>query len=669
MGFSFTGYKPKVPSMASYSGNVQDYRYKDKQLNDVGITRNNDVQNVEMVSVDNVNTDSRFVDGIKRTGATAATGILSVGEGVCIFGEALVDTGAIIGSGIVTPFTWLGDKIFGTNHTEEMWSETRSFVSEEHVKNAFDNYYDNTDVGQALKNNAYGFDTVRSVGNEVGYIGGVVGLTVLTGGVGTAGLGAAGGGLSMSGTIGVIAGTAGVGRHTEEAWNSGAPTGRGLASGALGGAWDGVLYWTGGKIAGLAPSLSGSLNTTIRIGANTGLGFADGFLRPVVNSVASGKSYNEEFMANGGFRTVAIEGLMAGGLSGIGERGLRNRIQFGGTRSKVTGPIDPAYRSKLISEFDALFLGGNNHTEAVNYYHNLFSNTDNIEALEVLATIIDAKKQNPNFVFTTCVDAYNTSFYSRSEARINITKNAIRGKRTATGMHEAGHLLYDFKLSRNVPNEWNEIAARARLFNSNKAINVRNDFIVEASKQRRLCTQLGNQEFNKLVGIGEKWASFDEYFNYMFEQNKAKLLATDDATFLRDIEIGKALDDRWYQVSFYDEFIKDATELQIESNKTRIGRDIYHSDYSDYMAISDILDALYEGTGKDLNGKTIGVENIAYHGDNYYDDGYVGLSFDEIIANYTQLKTTGSKRSIQLLRQMCGDEFVETLEKVYKTIK
>ena len=673
MGFSYKSYDVKVPSMGKYSGNVQKYNYLDKVLDVIGL--DNQKSDVEVLELgDNtLDDDSDGRDNvITKTAATIATGVFSVGEGVGIFSESLVDCGALLGTSILTPFTFIGDKIFGTNTTEEMWNGTKSFVSTEHVKSAFDYFYDNTETGQNMKNDAYGFDTVRGIGNEVGYVGGVVGLTILTCGAGTAGLGATEGAtLSLSQGMGLFAGTAGFGRQTQDSWNEGASLERGLVSGLIGGAWDGAQFFTGAKIAGFAPTLSVVKNLVLRVGADMGLGALDGLVRPGINSIASGKRYGASFEENGGFKTIATQMLVAGGLSLFGEIHLRDLIQFGGVKSKIKGPIDANYRRQLIDEFQRLFRNDTgSHSLCYNYYLDFFNNTENPEAIRILSSLLEAKKANPLFSLTTSLDKCNTSFYSPSEGRINITRNVALGKRNGVGMHEAGHFLHDYRMNQLLPNDWDGVVARARAFNSNKGLSARNDFVLEALYQKSRFKKLGSDEFFRRIGIMTEWADFDQYFNYMFNQNKINISQTNSIKrYLNEIGVGESFLKNFDVVKIDDDFIRDITTLQIESYKSRVTEDLFYEQFSDYAAISDIIDALYLGTGKDIKNARLGVHNLYTHGKNYYSQNGSHFAFYEMLANYTQLKTTGSKRSITMLRQICGDELVDRLDRMYKFIR
>lgn len=221
-----------------------------------------------------VNAGKKIGEFFKKAAATVATFVVSLVEGLCKLVEDVVDLVALLGTvvlsahtGIVDGATWLASKITGdesmqTHLTKNMWEGVRTFVSKDYVGSAFDKFYDNTSVGQFMKNNAWGFDTVRSVGCEVGEIVGIVAITVLTAGAGGAALGAAGAAGSITGGTIAIGGAqvatstamaVGYGaiktaEHTETNWqDENTSTFGGFAKGALQGAVDGAFFYVGAE--------------------------------------------------------------------------------------------------------------------------------------------------------------------------------------------------------------------------------------------------------------------------------------------------------------------------------------------------------------------------------------------------------------------------------------
>jgi len=145
-------------------------------------------------------------DVVKSVGATVAVFVQSLVEGILQFGEAIIDFVALVGTGVASIVTGLydgGQAIYGaitgnewSSVTKQMWGGTMGFVSNQYVAGWFDLLYQNTGYGQWLAENAYGFDITRSIGSGIGYIAGVVVLTIATFGAGS--VVAAGGSVTAS---------------------------------------------------------------------------------------------------------------------------------------------------------------------------------------------------------------------------------------------------------------------------------------------------------------------------------------------------------------------------------------------------------------------------------------------------------------------------------------
>ena len=180
---------------------------------------------------------NKVIDFAKTAVANVTNVFISITKGLADFGQALVDFLAIAGSVICTPFTAAYDKIKhlitgnedGGTATSKMWKNTMSFVSTDYVGNAFGAFYKGTAVGKWLDKNAS--ECCRSdgaiciLGEGIGYVAGVVALTLATAGIGTAAVGAAEAGtvgatVISNGLIGAVySGIAGFGKGTQENWS------------------------------------------------------------------------------------------------------------------------------------------------------------------------------------------------------------------------------------------------------------------------------------------------------------------------------------------------------------------------------------------------------------------------------------------------------------------
>lgn len=307
-------------------------------------------------------------DVVKSVGATVAVFVQSLVEGILQFGEAIIDFVALVGTGVASIVTGLydgGQAIYGaitgnewSSVTKQMWGGTMGFVSNQYVAGWFDSLYQNTGYGQWLAENAYGFDITRSIGSGIGYIAGVVVLTIATFGAGS--VVAAGGSVTASTAaaattatqMAVTATAAGIGRGTQNAWADGADLLEGLTAGTLTGLWEGLQFYIGGKISGLKvfgadgilKSIGSSgigtklLNGLARVVLDGADGGVEGFVLPLITSIYKDgyydengnyvefleeqnifERYSELFEDNGGWTTVWTQASIGSATSLLGE--------------------------------------------------------------------------------------------------------------------------------------------------------------------------------------------------------------------------------------------------------------------------------------------------------------------------------------------------------------
>lgn len=307
-------------------------------------------------------------DVVKSVGATVAVFVQSLVEGILQFGEAIIDFVALVGTGVASIVTGLidgGQAIYGaitgnewSSVTKQMWGGTMGFVSNQYVSGWFDLLYQNTGYGQWLAENAYGFDITRSIGSGIGYIAGVVVLTIATFGAGS--VVAAGGSVTASTAAAATTATqmaftataAGIGRGTQNAWADGADLLEGLAAGTLTGLWEGLQFYVGGKISGLnifgadgiLKSIGSSgigtklLNGLARVVLDGADGGVEGFVLPLITSIYKDgyydengnyvefsddqnifERYSEVFDDNGGWTTVWTQASIGSATSLLGE--------------------------------------------------------------------------------------------------------------------------------------------------------------------------------------------------------------------------------------------------------------------------------------------------------------------------------------------------------------
>lgn len=202
---------------------------------------------------------STFIDSIpfmKNTATTICTAfnaLSSIIKGLTQFVGALIDVGAILGGAVISAVTGIGeiiaylctDSTLSIDELEEnlengitakIWGTVMDFVSTSYVENAWNDFYENNLLGQFIDSYAVGIFKHDGIGcnilSGIGYVGGIVALTVFTAGVAGLGLGASAGAGTAAGTAaGTMASTttstlissayaaiSAFGKYTGESW-------------------------------------------------------------------------------------------------------------------------------------------------------------------------------------------------------------------------------------------------------------------------------------------------------------------------------------------------------------------------------------------------------------------------------------------------------------------
>ena len=400
----------------------------------------------------------------ERVAATIANMGISFVEGLLQFGEAIIDFAAIAHTVSATLFTGIfdiGQGIYGlvtgnewSSATKALWDQTMGFVSEKHVTSWFDYFYENNWIGQFIKQNSYSFDTFRSLSSGVGYTAGVVILTIATFGAGGAAV--AGGAATTSGAVAatsatqmsVVAGIAGVGRGTENAWANGAGAVEGLVAGGLTGLWEGFQFYVGGKISNFqmlkGASTVGSrfLNGMGRVVLDGLDGGAEGFVQPFINMIYADGYYDEngnyiEFTANdnileryyqlfddnGGFGAIFTNAAVGSASSAIGEA-FDLRKYFNQEKSSVTNNVDVVENVDVAENVDNLNSSGLRQSNinieeqiaAANYYTgkgNFY--TIKVNSLDDIPKDMWSKIDDPSNVYISVGDKVMTVADAKGE--------------------------------------------------------------------------------------------------------------------------------------------------------------------------------------------------------------------------------------------------------------
>lgn len=336
----------------------------------------NEYKNLDLSGIEShIGVGRKLTNGFTSLAASLFTAGAGVVEGVCDFVETGADLLVLGKSAVSSIFTGTYDLITGSDTTKKMWEETKAYVSEKKVENAFNTFYNETEFGQSIKNNAYGFETVRGISSGLGYTAGLIGLNVVTGGL-ASGLGVGAAGSVGVGQLATTAGVMGFSSGTEDAWADGASIGKGLLYGAATGAWEGTQWAIGAKInqyGGVGDQIasgifkggrSGAVTRVVLDAADSGL---EGFVQPGLKMIYKdyegntfSEKYQNAFQEAGGWSNVRNQAIMGGIMSAGSElmdarkilksnsTGTDTSTAKAATLSGDEGQVE--YRTALVSE-------------------------------------------------------------------------------------------------------------------------------------------------------------------------------------------------------------------------------------------------------------------------------------------------------------------------------
>lgn len=629
------------------------------------------------------NTSTNILDAagnvLNRTGATIATVGFGLVEGVETFGEAILDTGAILGTGVASIFTGAYDLFTGSDSTKQMWEGTKGFVQKKLVKDMADDFYKNTGVGQWVSNNAYGFNLTRNISSGVGYVGGVVALTVATFGVGGAAVGGTAAGTSAAtsvsisaGQLAATAGVAGFGRGTQDAWADGADIGEGLVYGAASGTWEAAQFYVGGRMANFQALNSAGANVAARIGFDTVDGAVEGFVQPGLQMLYRDESYGELFNANGGMAAVGQNALVGTLSSAIGERAairdiLNDRVIVGSAQAPTSTKIYAETAAGNTVKNDLLQSMGttaSNSSRINELYANTLANQvngNNKDALAFANTM--TKLANEGKLRTselTQVGTTHSAYYAYDGSGICLGSFAMDNGHASTLTHEAGHAVFDLVSGSKVPDGYDSIVANAR-DNALKDSQFHKitDNVLQTSNNSELWKQSQRTVNDNIIKTYNQ--NPGDYFNGIASSvdNQIKNGTFDPAAELRKYGVNDdtiqalgTMNGKDYANALYRQMCNDQVERTVRTQ------------YGNTTAFSDICDAVFEGglqsnKVKDAFGNQL---HVSYgHGEKYF-SGSTNNQFHEMIANYNQLKLNNGYSQIQQLKSVFGKDFVNMLE-------
>lgn len=318
--------------------------------------------------------------------------------------------------------------------------------------------------------------------------------------------------------------------------------------------------------------------------------------------------------------------------------------------------IGPLYEEgeKLLEELQNVFNDGESDKDLISaltsgYRQALFSSNNYEIVLEEIRKLIEIKKQNMTYFFY--IIEKDSGYFSLANGSV-FCDNA----QAETLLHETGHALHHYMVQDKIPENYKEVIARARQ---------NPELLVKAEKLSNKYHEI-RSKIEALVEL--KYSKFfDSYYNGERKEKIRELLAKskeEKKKEYKDLGIPEEqLNIILNEMYTEEEYINHQKRMYIEENIDVILR----NEVSGISAISDIIDAIFEGkfhSATLTNSQNKKIKKMPGHGLYYYFETDHG--FDEMIANFASMsKSKDANENLQMLKDIVGDEVYNMISNFY----
>lgn len=280
-------------------------------------------------------------------------------------------------------------------------------------------------------------------------------------------------------------------------------------------------------------------------------------------------------------------------------------------------------------------------------YRHLLA-TNNKYAYEIYH-LIDIKKNNPSFSYTTIKDG---AYFSPYKGYI-----AMSDSNMGTLNHETGHAIFHYLTDKNTPSEFaelvNKLSQDEQFLESTAEYSKKFTQLIESVSEEVEKTLM--EKYDESI-TEEKKKEIQEYLDNLNKKEREKYI---------QMGYSEELLDRILNSSFtVDEYINQDRRIK----KNKLVDLILRTQYGAFISIGDFLDGIYAGKLKggiltDKDGNKI--KGGYGHGIPYYSRGTSWI-FDEMIANYSSIvKSENPLEGLQLLEKYIGKELTMFISEYY----
>lgn len=265
-----------------------------------------------------------------------------------------------------------------------------------------------------------------------------------------------------------------------------------------------------------------------------------------------------------------------------------------------------------------------------------------------LRKIIEIKKANLQFCI---VQEKDNSYYQEMTNSVHLETICL-----STLNHETGHALYHNLTDAVPPADYARLVYEIR--NNPETIAKVGNYSAKFHEIRDRVEKYVEEHYMKDYHLtDEEMASLDEFLAKQKEEKKKAYLE-------------KGYDEQTIDTILNGVYSKEEyLEQDRRIKKNELIDAIMRTEYGSFIAIGDILDAIYGGQFRsdELRNRDYNVIEGAYgHGIAYYDRG-IGWAFDETMANFSAIaKSDNAREILNYLREMLGEEFVDLISNYYE---
>lgn len=291
-----------------------------------------------------------------------------------------------------------------------------------------------------------------------------------------------------------------------------------------------------------------------------------------------------------------------------------------------------------LSLINAL-ISGYRHALLINYEINI----------QELRNLVNVKESNMDkFVYEKSEEG---AYFSPATGAINCDSMVVE-----TLLHETGHALHYYLANNNVPREYEDVIKSIR--DNPETLKKVEAYANKYHNIKENLEDIAHQKYNYF---------FQKYFNADKTKEIEEFL-TKSLIEKKEEFNSLGLPEETLNIILNNSF----TSEEYVSHQKRIFIDEYidsmlRSEFGAFMAIGDILDAIYEGelhsrVLKNENGEFI--KGTAGHGISYYYN--INNGFYEMIANFASIvKSKDSSETLNLLKSIVGEELYNLLCEFY----